>query len=142
MTETLDLLPKYQRLYFLLKERGIDWDPETGEAVYYRGQAYIICAVRDNTLALLDDLADIPLTEEALLYVENWETDPTLIWIPRLEGLLRVIWERTSLHPIMTPGIEAARRVWQVLHPACDPIIARSLQEALLELAIRVLEVE
>lgn len=126
--------------FSLMKERGINWEPSFGERFWYCGQELYFFGLRNTTLYLLDDLPSVPFHESDLIQVENWEQDPTAAFLPTVETLLQTIHDRTTLYPVLIPGIEGGHEVWKVQHPYFDSTTADTLEEALLEMAIRVLE--
>jgi hypothetical protein len=140
VTFSLDRFPIYQKLNRLLHEGEFDLQPECGDAILYQGQLYAVLAVHKNQIALVDDLARIPFHEEDILEVNDWKQEPTCLFIPKIENVLHMIFQKSGHYPIMTPGIQSGRDVWQITHPHSDRIIASSLQEALFLLAIHILE--
>lgn len=140
MSEPYEHLPLYQRFHQACRSRGIRLEPEWGGWVLYQGRPWLIAAVEGPSLALVDDLAGIPLDERQILYVTSAEEDPACVFLPAVEFLLQFIFERTGFFPAMTPGIQAAREVWQLTHPHTPPIVCSSLRGGLVELAVRLVE--
>lgn len=140
MTESYDQLPLYQEFQRVCRSRGIRLDPEWGGWVLYQGQPMLVAAVEGRTLALVDDLAGIPLDARQVLYVEDWDENPACLFLPSLEFLLQFIYEQTDFYPVMTPGIQETRDVWQLTHPRSPSIVCSSLRDGLVELAARVLD--
>ncbi|MGC9326211.1 MAG: hypothetical protein ACP5I1_01125 [Candidatus Hinthialibacter sp.] len=138
--EFYESLPYYKQFNRLCRERGIEIDLEAGDRVVYEGQAYVVAAAQENALALVDEWAEIPLEASAILYIHEWEADESCVFLPRLEQMLEVIRRQTGADPIMTPGVQKAKSVWRLSHPAAAPIVGDSLESGLLELAIRVLK--
>lgn len=142
MTESYENLSLFKRLNELCLARGIVLDPEPGSRISFRGHPYVAAAAQDDALALLDDLCAIPLDPDRIVVVNAWENDPNCFFLPSLEQLLEIIYQRSSLYPIMTPGFKETRPVWQVSHPGAPPLVSKKLETGLLELAIRILEKE
>lgn len=142
MTAFYENLPLFKHLYDLCRRRGLRFDPETGDRFSFCGRESIVAAALGNSLALVDDLCPIPLDAARIVYVHEWESNPDCFPLPRLEQLLEIIRSRSSLYPILTPGVKETRSVWQVSHPNAPPIVNSDLERGLLELAIRVLEGE
>jgi len=142
MAEFYDILPLYQRFHQLCKKRGILLDPELGDHLSFQGKTNFVAASRGDTLVLIDEMVQIPLDDQLLIYLENWEENPACFLIPRFDWLLQIIYQHTSLFPTMTPGVRSSQNVWQVVHPSAPPIVGTSLEQCVLELGIRILETE
>lgn len=142
MTEAYELIPKYRRLKDLSRFHQRMLEPEFGERVVYQGQTYLVLGIRHNQLMLLDEYAAMPFDPNHLVYVDDWQNEDELIPLPNVTELLYIIQDLSTLFPAMTPGVESTREVWQIRHPNCDPVVARTLQEALLDMTIQLLEQE
>ncbi len=139
MTDFYELLSDYQRLNQLLRERSIIFDPQPGNRFAYRGQLYAAVAVEDGCLALVDDLCGIPIAQDRVLCVDQWETEPDCFFMPNVEQLIEIIFDQTTIYPSMTPGIRTGQDVWRVSHTNATPVIAATLEEALLKLTMDIL---
>ncbi len=142
MTDFLELLPKFQFFNKLCSDRCIKLDPENGDTILFQGQRFTVIAAREKQLALIDEFTDIPIRPEDIQYIHNWDKHPHCYFIPGIEYLLEFVFTISSNYPVLTPGIETGRKVWQIKHPNVSPIVAIDLQEALLELCIRLLQTQ
>lgn len=140
MTDLYELLPKYVRLKDLCIRHQIVLDPEYGSSMSFQGHTYIVAAARGSALALIDEIASIPIDPAEVIYVDDWENDPACVFLPDLEEMLRILRDATTVFPTITPGVRATREAWQVQHPNADPVVSPSLRQALLEISISVLE--
>ncbi|MEW6234676.1 MAG: hypothetical protein AB1656_04755 [Candidatus Omnitrophota bacterium] len=140
MNFTYELLPKYQRLKTLSQQRGIPIEPDFGDWICYRGQIGLVLGYYEDALALADEYADIPLLEKDAILIKNWRDDPHLILLPSIEDLLKIIQEYSHYSPTLTPEAAPDRIGWRAVHPKASPILSASLLEALLDLAILLLE--
>lgn len=139
MNDFYELLPRFRLLTELCHARNFDLDPEFGDRVAYQGRAYVVAAAETTDLALIDEWCGIPLREDQIVYVNDWRDDPSCVFLPGIDLLLQMIRRISGIFPSFTPGIHKSREVWQISHPNADPIISRSLHEALLELTIRII---
>ncbi len=139
MTDFYDLLSQYQRLNQLRRERSIVFDPQPGNRFAYRGQLYAAVAVEGDCLALVDDLCGIPIIQDRVLCVDQWEEESDCFFIPGIEQLIAIIFDQTTIYPSMTPGIRTGQDVWRVSHSNATPVIAATIEEALLKLTIDIL---
>ncbi len=139
MNEIYDHLPLIRQFNELCATRKIlrDWEP--GDRVIFQGHEYIVAVVQWNGLALVDELAQIPLDPSQWVFLPDWESNPDCLLLPRIDHLLDMIQSCTSLYPIMTPGIKETKAVWQISHPNSSPIVSSSLEDGLLQLAILLL---
>ena len=142
MNESYERVIQYKRLRELCRLREISIEPECGDRFLYQGHEYVAVVIREDRLALADDLSDIPFDSGQTVCVENWRDDDSCFSAPSIERLLEIVRERTTVYPAMTPGVKEAKVVWQIGHPSASPIVCSSLCDGLLELAIRVLELE
>ncbi|MGI6456641.1 MAG: hypothetical protein ACOX5R_13630 [bacterium] len=135
-----ELIPKLERLKLLCSEHGITLDPECGHQVFYQGQVFHVLSAHGNHLALLDTLPAIPLDLNQIVYVEDWIQESSCLFIPRVEDVLQIIHDKTTLFPSMTPGIKATREVWQIRHPNGTTIVSGALLEGLIDLALAMIQ--
>lgn len=135
-----ELIPKLERLKILCAQHQITLDPETGQRMFYQGQIFTILSAQGNRLALTDDLPKIPFDASHVFYVEDWEEEESCYFLPRVEDLLQIIRDRTTLFPSMTPGVKITREVWQVRHGSGATVVSGSLLEGLLDMAIELLQ--
>lgn len=140
MTDFYEILPLCNQLDQLARQRGIALEATPGNRMCFEGQLYRVLFERGNAVALVDDLASLPVDPSAMLYIEDWQEHPHCVSIPSVEDLLYLIRETTSLFPTLTPGVQATREVWQIQHPSIDPIVDAPLLQALLQAALRILE--
>ncbi len=140
MNIPVELYSLYRRLNVICQERGFSLEPEWGDIILYQGHLALVVAERGDKLAVIDDIGTFPINKNDVYSIENWKQESSCLMIPRVDQLVNIIAQKSSHFPVMTPGIEAAKEVWQITHPYSSNIITKSLEEALLTLAIRLLE--
>ncbi|MBI1388890.1 MAG: hypothetical protein GC154_10630 [bacterium] len=139
MNELYEILPQYRALNDLMRHLDEPFDPEAGSRVYWRGAAYRVIGSNKDRIVLIAEPVILPIQPDDLIHVDGWEEDGDFIYLPSNEELLDILRRRTSLFPMMTPGVKATREVWQVKHPEADPVVCKSLTEALLETTLAVI---
>lgn len=140
MTDFHELHPKIQRFNQLCATHRIPLDPEYGDRACYQGHVYLIAAVEGHKIALTDDVTGVPIREDQTVNLTDWESDPAFFYLPSLESLLHLIHQISSVYPSLTPGVQDSKPIWRVLHPNTQPIYRDSVLEALIDLAIVLLE--
>lgn len=140
MSELLERLDQYKTLKSLCHQQEIVIPIEPGCQVVYAGQTFSVIAIRPNQLAVIGEFVSMPVQENSITYISNWQNDEELVIIPNTEMLLQLIFDTTGFFPTLVPGVEEAREVWKVQHPTAEqPYIFKTPTAALLELALHLL---
>lgn len=143
MSELLERLDQYKKLKSLCNQQDIVIPTEPGCQAVYAGQIFSVIAIHPNQLAIIGEFVSIPVQEDAITHITNWQNDEELVIIPNTDMLLQIIFDATGFFPTLVPGVEEAREVWKVQHPTAEqPYIFKTPTAALLELALNLLELK
>lgn len=143
MSELFDNVDLCVKLNKLCQRLDVTIPVEPGCHVVFSGQSYSVISVRHDRLAVVDEFTPLPVQESSIVYITDWLNDDACVIVPGVEMLLQIIFDATGFFPTLIPGVEAAREVWKVQHPAAEqPYIFKTPNAALLELAVHLLQIK
>lgn len=137
-----ELIPKLELLYSLCHENNIAIEPLPGHQMFYEGRVWYVLSSKDNTVALIDDMPNIPFNTERVVEIKDWENETGCLLIPRADDILEIIRTHTGIFPSMTPGVKKTREVWQIRHTEGSSIVSGSLLEGLIDMALEKLQTQ
>ncbi len=140
MSDIYELLPGYQKLAQQCSALGIELEPEPGELALYQGQSHRVIGEYGGQLVMLATPVLPPIDAESLVRVDGWAENSEFVYMPGVSSLIEMVRSVSSMFPTITPGVQTTREVWQIKHPDIEPVVANSLEEALLQSAIQILD--
>lgn len=138
----LELLPKYRALCQTLAGRDEGFDIEAGSLIWHEGRLLRTLGSNGERVSAIDATMPPPYQPEDIITIENANDVEHCVYMPSIRELLDCLREQTGHFPALTPGVQTTREVWQAKHPDCEPVVASSLEEALVDLALQLLAAE